>query len=286
MEIKKIAVLGVGTIGYQIAQLCAQYGYTVNLRDIDDNLVQSGLEAIKKGLKKFFVDKGKMSQEEADAVYGRIRGFTDLKSAVEDVDLVIEAIPEKMELKQRVFKELDENCPTHTILTSNTSSLSPTAIGSLVNRKEKILVTHFINPVQVIKLVEVVKAEKTSEETIQTVKSFLQKMEKEPVVIKDSPGFITTRLFVVIVNEAIKMLDEGIASVEDIDKAVKVGLNHPIPPLRAADVSMDTALYCLEYLRDNLGKEYTPSPLLEKMVREGKLGVKVGEGFYKYTSKV
>lgn len=227
-----------------------------------------------------------MSQEEADAVYGRIRGFTDLKSAVEDVDLVIEAIPEKMELKQRVFKELDENCPTHTILASNTSSLSPTVIGALVNRKEKIIVTHFINPVQVIKLVEVVKSAKTSEATLETIKNFLKNLEKEVVIVKDSPGFITTRLFVVIVNEAIKMLDEGIASVEDIDKAVRLGLNHPIPPFKAADVSMDTTLHCLEYLRDNLGKEYTPSPLLEKMVRVGKLGVKVGEGFYKYTEKV
>ena len=136
MEIRKVGVLGVGTIGYQIAQLCAQYGFEVNLRDIDENLVQSGLKKIKGGLKKFFVDKGKMSQEEADAVYGRITGTTDLKAAVGDVDLVIEAIPEKMELKQQVFKELDKTCPTHTILATNTSSLSPTAIGSLTNAGE------------------------------------------------------------------------------------------------------------------------------------------------------
>lgn len=282
MEIRKVGVLGVGTIGYQIAQLCAQYGFEVNLRDIDENLVQSGLGKVKGGLKKFFVDKGKMSQEEADAVYGRITGTADLKAAVGDVDLVIEAIPEKMELKQQVFKELDKTCPTHTILATNTSSLSPTAIGSLTNRQEKVIVTHFINPVQVIKLVEVVKAEKTSEDTLVTVSNFLKKMDKEAVVITDSPGFITTRLYVVIVNEAIKMVDEGIATVEDIDKAVKLGLNHPIPPLKAADISMDTTLHCLEYLRDNLGGEYAPSPLLEKMVQEGKLGAKAGEGFYKY----
>lgn len=282
MEIKKVAVLGVGTIGYQIAQLCAQHGYTVNLRDIDKNLVQSGLEKIKGSLKKFFVDKGKMSQEEMDTIYERITGTTDLKTAVGDVDLVIEAIPEKLELKQQVFKEVDAICPPHAILASNTSSLSPSAIGSFIDRQEKVIVTHFINPVQVIKLVEVVKSAKTSEETIETIKNFLKNLEKEVVIVKDSPGFITTRLFVVIVNEAIKMLDEGIASMEDIDKAVKLGLNHPIPPFKAADVSMDTALHCLEYLRDNLGREYTPSPLLEKMVREGKLGVKTGEGFYKY----
>lgn len=282
MEIKNVGVLGVGTIGYQIAQLCAQYGFNVNLRDIDETLVQSGLSKIKVGLQKFFVDKGKMSQDEADTIYGRITGTTDLQAAVADVDLVIEAIPEKMELKQEVFKELDETCPPHTILASNTSALSPTAIGSLTNRQGKIIVTHFINPVQVIKLVEVVKAEKTSEETIEAIENFLKTMEKEVVLVKDSPGFITTRLFVVIINEAIKMVEEGIASVEDIDKAVKLGLNHPIPPLRAADISLDTGLHCLKYLQDKLGREYTPSPLLEKMVQEGKLGVKTGEGFYKY----
>ena len=207
MEIKKVGVLGVGTIGYQIAQLCAQYGFTVTLRDIDEDLVQSGLKKIKGGLQRFFVDKGKISQEEADAIYGRITGTTDLKAAVGDVDLVIEAIPEKMELKQTVFKELDEICPPHTILASNTSSLSPTAIGSFTDRQEKIVVTHFINPVQVIKLVEVVKGEKTSEETIAAIKGLFKTMEREVVIVKDSPGFITTRLFVVIVNEGIKMVN-------------------------------------------------------------------------------
>jgi len=282
MEVKKIAVLGVGTIGYQIAQLCAQYGYTVKLRDLEEDLVQSGLQKIKGGLKKCFVDKGKMTQQEADAIYGRIEGTTDLSAAVQDVDLVIEAIPEKIALKQQVFKEVDAMCPMHTILASNSSSLSPSAIYSQTRRQDKVIVTHFISPVQVIKLVEVVRASQTSAETVETIKAFLGTLEKEVVIVKDSPGFITTRLFVVIVNEAIKMLDEGIATVEDIDKAVKLGLNHPIPPFKAADVSMDTALHCLKYLQDNLGNSYAPSPLLERMVKEGKLGVKSGEGFYKY----
>lgn len=283
MTIKNIAVLGVGTIGYQIAQLCAQYGYKVMLRDIDENLVQSGLTKIESGLKKFFVDKGRMTQEEADAIYGRIQGTADLGEAVREADLVIEAIPEKLSLKQEVFSELDRLCKPDAILASNTSSLSPSAIGAGVKRKDKVLITHFINPVQVIKLVELVKAPQTSEDTVDKVKQFLQTLEKEVVIVKDSPGFITTRLFVVIVNEAIKMVDEGIASVEDIDKAVKIGLNHPIPPLRAADVSMDTALNCLKYLEENFGNGYAPSPLLEKMVHDGKLGVKTGEGFYLYS---
>lgn len=283
MQIHTVAVLGVGTIGYQIAQLCAQHGYPVTLRDIDDTLVSSGLEKIRGGLKRFFVDKGKMSQEEADTIYGRIQGTSDLRAAVREADLVIEAVPEKMELKQQVFKELDELCPPHTILASNSSSLSPSAIGALAKRQDRVIVTHFINPVQVIKLVEVVKASQTSAEAVDIIKDFLGKIGKEVVIVKDSPGFITTRMFVVIVNEAIRMLDEGIASVEDIDKAVKLGLNHPIPPFKAADVSMDTALHCLNYLQENLGAAYTPSPLLERMVREGKLGVKSGEGFYKYS---
>jgi len=284
MDIKKVIVLGAGTIGYQIAQLCAQAGSEVILRDIDDDLVQKGLKKIKDGVRRFYVDKGKISQEEGDRIIGRLRGATEMSEA-RDCDLVIEAIPEIMDLKKQVFKDLDGICKPGTIFGTNTSGLRISDIGSLTNRQDKVIGLHFFNPVQLMKLVEVVKTEKTSRETIDICLDYVKKLGKEPVVVKDSPGFVSTRLFMVFVNEAALMVDEGLASAADIDKIVRLGLNHPMGPLEIADLSIDTALNVLNYFQEEMGDKYKPASILRECVKEGRLGIKTGSGFYDYSKK-
>lgn len=284
MEIKKVMVLGVGTIGYQIAQLSAQCGFDVVLRDIEDSMVDKGMKMIKGGIQKFYVDKGKMTQEEGDQIVGRIKGTTDLNEA-KDCDLVIEAIPEIMELKQKLFKELEEICPPETIFGSNTSGLKISDMGALTNRNEKVIGLHFFNPVTVMRLVEVVKGSKTSQETLDVCLDFCKKLGRETVVVNDSPGFVSTRLFVVIINEAAKMYEEGLASAEEIDKIVTVGLNHPMGPLRLADISIDTADNVLTYLQQEMGDAYAPAKVIKDWVKEGRLGMKTGRGFFDYSKK-
>jgi len=285
MKIEKVSVFGVGTIGYQIAQIAAQSGYRVVLCDLGEDLLVQATRKIKVNLQKYFVDKGKISQEEADDILSRLETTTDIKVATDEVDLVIEAIPEVMAIKQKLFQQLDELCPERTILTSNTSALSIDEIAQLASRKDRIMVTHFINPVQRMKLVELVVSDKTSPETLDAVKTFSTTIGKDTVLVKNSPGFVTTRLFVTLVNEAAKMYDEGIASAEDIDKAIVMGLNHPIGPLQAADINIETLVHCLRYLEDVFGECYAPSDSLEKLLSEGKIGVKSGEGFYQYPSQ-
>ena len=284
MDIKKIIVLGAGTIGYQIAQLCAQAGSEVILRDIDDDLVQKGLKKIKDGIQRFYVDKGKISQEEGGRIIGRLRGATEMSEA-RDCDLVIEAIPEIMDLKKQVFKDLDGICKPGTIFGTNTSGLRISDIGSLTNRQDKVIGLHFFNPVQLMKLVEVVKTDQTSPETIDICLDYVKKLGKEPVVVKDSPGFVSTRLFMVFVNEAALMVDEGLASPADIDKIVRLGLNHPMGPLEIADLSIDTALNVLNYFQEEMGDKYEPASILRECVKEGRLGIKTGSGFYDYSKK-
>ena len=284
MDIKKIIVLGAGTIGYQIAQLCAQAGSEVILRDIDDDLVQKGLKKIKDGIQRFYVDKGKISQEEGGRIIGRLRGATEMSEA-RDCDLVIEAIPEIMDLKKQVFKDLDGICKPGTIFGTNTSGLRISDIGSLTNRQDKVIGLHFFNPVQLMKLVEVVKTDQTSPETIDICLDYVKKLGKEPVVVKDSPGFVSTRLFMVFVNEAALMVDEGLASAADIDKIVRLGLNHPMGPLEIADLSIDTALNVLNYFQEEMGDKYEPASILRECVKEGRLGIKTGSGFYDYSKK-
>ena len=284
MDIKKIIVLGAGTIGYQIAQLCAQAGNEVILRDIDDDLVQKGLKKIKDGIQRFYVDKGKISQEEGGRIIGRLRGATEMSEA-RDCDLVIEAIPEIMDLKKQVFKDLDGICKPGTIFGTNTSGLRISDIGSLTNRQDKVIGLHFFNPVQLMKLVEVVKTDQTSPETIDICLDYVKKLGKEPVVVKDSPGFVSTRLFMVFVNEAALMVDEGLASAADIDKIVRLGLNHPMGPLEIADLSIDTALNVLNYFQEEMGDKYEPASILRECVKEGRLGIKTGSGFYDYSKK-
>lgn len=283
MEIKKVCILGTGTIGFQIAQQAAQVGgYEVSLHDLDDHLVQKGLNQIRGGLEKFFVKKGKITQGEADEIFGRIVGTTDLKMAVEGADLVIEAIPEKLDLKREVFKELDEISAPHTILASNSSSLCITEIASLTNRPDKAIGTHFFNPVAVLKLLEVVMGSNTSRETIETIEQFAKRINKEVVLLKDSPGFITTRLFCTMVNEATKLIQEGVATAEDIDRAMVLGFNWPMGPLRAGDWNTEVTYHALNYLREQLGDEYRPTKYLRQMMSAGHKGRQVGRGFFEY----
>ena len=246
------------------------------------------MNTIKGNLKKYFVDKGKMTQEEADKVIGRIKGTADLKRAVEGAQLVIESITEDMELKQQTFKQLDEACAPETILASNTSALSITAIGSLTRRQDKVIGMHFFNPVAVMKLIEIIRGVKTSDETCQVIKDMAAKLGKETIIVnKDVPGFVVSRLFLVFCNEAVKLLEEGVASAEDIDKGCQLGLGHAMGPFKSQDIvnGIPVGLHSLDYMRDELGECYRPSPLLRRKVEAGELGVKTGKGFYDYSQQ-
>jgi 3-hydroxybutyryl-CoA dehydrogenase len=282
MEIKTIAVLGTGTIGFQIAQVAAMRGYVTRLRDIEWGMVESGLRRIREGLDVHYLKKGKMTQPQVEEILGRLSGSVDLEEAVQDVDLVFESIPPDIELKKRLFKELDEKCPPHTILASNTSNMSITEIGSLTRRKDKVVGTHFFNPVQVMRLIEVVRTAHTSDETVDAILSFAAGVKKETIVINDYPGFICSRITNVILNEAIKIVHEGVATAEQVDRAMRLGMNHPVGPFQIADINLEVPLHGLEYLQRELGENYRPCPLLKKMVNAGLLGHKTGKGFHAY----
>ncbi len=286
MEVKKICSLGTGAMGSQIAQHAAMCGYEVSLVSAraDPAVVQRSLEAIRGNLKKFFVDKEKLTQEEADALLGKIKGTTDLKAAVKDVQVVIESIREDLGLKQRTFKELDELCAPETILASNTSTFRITAIGSLTKRQDKVIGMHFFNPVARIRLVEIIRAAKTSDETFEVIKDLAVKMGREPITVKDSPAFVANRILHVMHLEAAKMLEDGIATVEDIDKACTLGLGHGVGPFTAVDMTdaMGIAVELGDYLAVELGERYRVSPMVRKKAEAGELGRAAGKGYYDY----
>jgi 3-hydroxybutyryl-CoA dehydrogenase len=281
-QVQTIAVIGAGTMGRGIAHAAALGGYRTILEDLLPGALRKAETEIRSNLDKA-VERGKVAASDADAAFRRVEFAGSVDEAAREADLVIEAVPEEMESKIEIFTLLDKICRPATILASNTSSLSITEIASVTYRAQKIVGMHFFNPVHKMKLLEVVRALETDDETLASAVEVGKRMGKEVVVIKESPGFITSRINAMIGNEAFLMLQEGIASAADIDKAVKLGLNHPMGPFELVDlVGLDTRLSILEYLHKTLGEKYRPAPLLVEYVQAGRLGRKAGRGVYEY----
>ncbi len=280
---EKIFVLGAGTMGSGIAQAFAQKGYEVILRDIKDEFVDKGLAGINKNISRL-VEKGKMTSEAKDEILSRISGTVDMNLA-EDCDLIIEAAVENMEIKKKIFAELDSICKPETILASNTSSLSITEVASATKRPDKVIGMHFFNPAPVMKLVEIIKGMATSQETFDKVKELSLAIGKDPVEVAEAPGFVVNRILIPMINEAVGILAEGIASAEDIDKAMMLGANHPMGPLALGDlVGLDVCLAIMDVLYSETGdSKYRAHSLLRKYVRAGWLGRKTKKGFHDYT---
>jgi 3-hydroxybutyryl-CoA dehydrogenase len=281
-QVKTIAVIGAGTMGRGIAHAAALGGYRTILEDILPNALRRAETEIRANLDKA-VEIGKVSASDANAAFARLEYAGSVDEAARQADLVIEAVPEELESKIEIFTLLDKICRPTTVLASNTSSLSLTEIASVTYRAKKIVGMHFFNPVHKMKLLEIVRALETDDDTLATAVDVGRRMGKEVVVIKESPGFVTSRINAMIGNEAFYMLQEGVASAEDIDKALKLGLNHPMGPFELVDlVGLDTRLHILEYLHKTLGEKFRPAPLLVQYVKAGRLGRKSGRGVFEY----
>lgn len=286
MKIQKVAVIGSGTMGNGIAHVFAQYGYDVHLVDINENALQKALQTISKNMDRQ-IAKGIITEQDKQQALQRIKTFTSIENAVTDRDLVVEAATENPTIKLDIFKKLDILTPSHCILASNTSSISITKIAAVTNRPEKVIGMHFMNPVPVMKLVEIINGFKTSEETNQIITDTAKNLQKVPVTVNDFPGFVSNKVLMPLINEAIYTLYEGIAGVEEIDTIIKLGMAHPMGPLQLADfIGLDVCLYIMQVLYEGYGNpKYAPCPLLVKMVDSGNLGVKSGMGFYDYSNK-
>jgi 3-hydroxybutyryl-CoA dehydrogenase len=286
-DIKQVSILGCGLMGTGIAQICAQHGYEVYVRDLTDDILAKGLNSIKESIQKHLVDKGKIERKKADDIISKIKSTTNMAVAVKNADIIIEAVPENIELKRKVFSEAEKSSPKHTIFASNTSSLMIKEISTAVNRKDRLIGMHWFYPPQVMKLIEVVKGIQTSDETYKLICDFSIDLEKVPVTSKDSPGFVVVRLISAFLAEAIRCVEEDIMTVEDIDKACKLGLNHPMGPFELLDFTgLDTYLEVYDYIYKTTGyPRFRPTSLLRKMVSSECLGRKTGKGFYNYNKK-
>ena len=281
----RIAVLGAGTMGHGIAHAALSAGYETRLFDVTESVLERGRAAIAAIVAKG-VELGRASAADGEAMLSRLKTATDLAEILRKADFVIEAAPEQIDLKLRLFGEIERLAPKHAVVTSNTSALSITEMAATLTDPSRVAGMHFFNPVHKMKLVEIVRALHTSQQTIDVVSEVAGKMGKETVLVRESPGFVTTRVNATIGNEAFYMLMEGVATARDIDKALKLGLNHPMGPFELVDlVGLDTRLSILEYLHRSLGEKYRPCPLLVEYVKDGRLGRKVGKGVYEYPSR-
>ncbi len=283
MSVKRVCVVGIGVMGSGIVQVCAQSGYETSVVSKDQASLERGLNKIRASLARL-VAKGRMKQEEMDRIMGAIHGSTSLEDCAKDADVVIEAVYEDMAVKRDVFKQLDQVCPTHAIIGSNTSTFPITMLGAITRRPDKVIGMHFMNPVPLMRGVEVIRSLMTSDDTVEKTLTFLKSLGKETVIVKDSPGFVTSRMMCLILNEAVKMYESGLASIEDIDRVLKLSFNWPQGPFELLDlIGIDIVVAVLNTIYNETGWErFKPAVLMTQMVNAGWTGRKVGKGFYEY----